>query len=496
MAEDHEDTEPRIVADRYELLRPVGRGGTGTVWLARDRVLHRRVALKEIRGLPGEDGGQARAARQEARSAAALNHPNVVAVHDVIDHEGVPWLVMEYVDGPALSTAVGDRGPMTPQGAANLGAQLAGALSAAHQAGIIHRDIKPANVLLDGGRPKVGDFGIARLRTTDAVPTEAHDETETVVREPAGTVTGTPSYMAPEIAVGGEPDEASDVWALGATLYYAVEGREAYPGQGSSAATLESVTTQAPPAPHRAGPLQPVLADMLSRNPASRGTMHGARLRLERIAAGGPASEPPAGPVPHTPGRTPTARRSGAVVAAIIGAIVLVAAALVAAVALLGGSLPGGDADPVSAPSTATESAPSPSEEEPGQEQPTTVTTTSTATSSPSSSETSSPSSSEANYPSDEVRSFVTDHYAETTTDQDAAWANLTPEMQQTYDDRAAYDEYWGGHALVEPSRIEVDEKTGALGVTLTFHDGDGDTATKRVNLHVTRTGGELRFAP
>ncbi len=111
MAEDHDDTGPRIVADRYELLRPVGRGGTGTVWLARDRVLHRQVALKEIHGLPGEDGTQGRAARQEARSAAALNHPNVIAVHDVIDHGGMPWLVMEYVDGPPSPglSASGDR---------------------------------------------------------------------------------------------------------------------------------------------------------------------------------------------------------------------------------------------------------------------------------------------------------------------------------------------------------------------------------------------------
>lgn len=514
MAEDHEDTDPRIVADRYELLRPVGRGGTGTVWLAHDRVLHRRVALKEIRGLPGEDDGRARAARQEARSAAALNHPNVVAVHDIVDHDGLPWLVMEYVDGPALSTAVRDRGPMTPQGAADLGAQLAGALTTAHRAGLIHRDIKPANVLLSGDRPKIGDFGIARLKARDVAPTEPHDAAETVVQEPAGTVTGTPSYMAPEVAVGGEPDEASDVWALGATLYYAVEGREAYPGQGSTAATLKTVTTQSPPAPQRAGPLQPVLADMLSRDPASRGTMHGAQLRLERLATGGSDSEPPAGAALPATGSTASSRRGpGRLVAAVIGALVLVAGA-VAAVALLGGSVLEDDPEPVSTPRTVTESAPTSSsqegvEEEPESEseqepeEPTTVTTTTTASSSPSSEESSTSSDeesassdTEANYPADEVRSLVTRHYAETTTNQDAAWANLSPQMQQTYADRAAYDEYWGGHSRVEPSRIEIDEDTGALGVTLTFHDEDGETETQRVNLHVTRVGGDLKFAP
>lgn len=513
MAEDHDDTGPRIVADRYELLRAVGRGGTGTVWLARDRVLHRQVALKEIHGLPGEDGTQGRAARQEARSAAALNHPNVVAVHDVVDHDGLPWLVMEYVDGPPLSRAVRERGPMTPKGAAQLGAQLAGALAAAHRAGIVHRDVKPANVLLDAGRPKIGDFGIARLRATDPSPDgSAYDETETVVRAPAGTVTGTPSYMAPETAVGGEPDEASDVWALGATIYFAVEGREAYPGQGSAAKTLNAVTTQAPPAPQRAGDLEPILADMLSRDPAARGTMHGARLRLERVAAGEPSAAAPAAVYPGAaPASTAAPGRRGpgaGAVAALTAAVVLVGAALVAGVLFLSGAFSSDDPTPVSQPSTQSPSAsaePSsqdePSDEPSSPEEPTTVTTTSTESSSPSSSESSESSedeesSEDASYPSDEVRTFVTDHYAATTWDQDTAWANLTPEMQQTYEDRDAYDEYWGRHALVEPSQIQVDEETGALGVTLKFYDDEGDVVTKRVNLHVTRVGGDLRFAP
>ena len=198
-----DDPKPELIGGRYETVRPIGRGGMGTVWLARDTVLGRQVAAKQIGAFPGESEGETRRAMREARAAAALNHPNVVAVYDVTEHRGTPWLVMEYVAGPTLASAVRERGPMTPKGAADLGAQLASALAAAHRAGVVHRDVKPANVLIGGGRPKLGDFGIARSGADDQL-------TQT------GLVTGTPSYMAPEVAVGGDHGEAADVWARGA----------------------------------------------------------------------------------------------------------------------------------------------------------------------------------------------------------------------------------------------------------------------------------------
>ena len=269
-----DDLTPTLIGGRYQTVRPVGRGGMGIVWLARDTVLGREVAAKQIGDFPGESAGETRRAMREARAAAALNHPNVVAVYDVTEHEGTPWLVMEYVAGPTLAQAIRQRGPMTPKGAADLGAQLAGALTAAHRAGIVHRDIKPANVLIGGGRPKIGDFGIARAGAEDQL-------TKT------GMVTGTPSYMAPEVAVGRDHGEAADVWALGATIYFAVEGQDAHAGQGNALATLRHIATHPPRRPQRAGPLEPILADLLARDPARRGTMAQAHRRLENIAAGG-----------------------------------------------------------------------------------------------------------------------------------------------------------------------------------------------------------------
>ncbi|NYF97314.1 serine/threonine-protein kinase [Janibacter cremeus] len=282
---------PAVIGGRYETVRPIGRGGMGVVWLARDTVLGRAVAAKQIGAFPGESEGETHRAMREARAAAALNHPNVVAVYDVVEHEGSPWLVMEFVAGPTLATAIRQRGPMTAKGAADLGAQLAGALDAAHQAGIVHRDIKPANVLIGGGLPKLGDFGIARAGTEEQTTG-------------SGLVTGTPNYMAPEVAVGGAHREAADVWALGATIYFAVEGQDAHENQDTALATLQNIASQAPRRPERAGPLEPVLADMLARDPARRGTMRQVLRRLESIAAGG-------ADVPATPRMTAAAPQSG-----------------------------------------------------------------------------------------------------------------------------------------------------------------------------------------
>jgi hypothetical protein len=244
----------------------------GTVWLCRDEVLGREVAVKQIGALPGDSATETKRAMREARSAAALNHPNAVAVYDVVTHEGRPWLVMEYVEGETLADEISREGQLSPQRVADVGAQLAGALSRAHQRRIVHRDIKPGNVLIDkAGHPKISDFGIARGHG---------DEQLTQV----GFITGTPGYLSPELARGGDPHPASDVWALGATLYAAVEGQPPYEPRSNPIALLRAIATERPRPMAHSGALGPAIDAMMHEDPACRWDMATSARRLGAIA--------------------------------------------------------------------------------------------------------------------------------------------------------------------------------------------------------------------
>ena len=264
--------QPQLIAGRYQVLRAFGRGGMGTVWLCRDEVLGREVAVKQIGALPGESATETKRAMREARSAAALNHPNAVAVYDVVDHGGRPWLVMEYVEGQTLADEIAAAGQLSPQRVADIGSQLAGALARAHERGIVHRDIKPGNVLIDkAGRPKISDFGIARGHG---------DEKLTQI----GFITGTPGYLSPELARGADPHPASDVWALGATLYSAVEGQPPYEPRSNPIALLRAIATERPRPMTHAGALGPAIDAMMDADPARRWDMATSARRLGGIA--------------------------------------------------------------------------------------------------------------------------------------------------------------------------------------------------------------------
>ncbi|MFI5064175.1 MAG: serine/threonine-protein kinase [Streptosporangiales bacterium] len=257
----------RVVAGRYLLQQPIGRGAMGTVWRARDSVLARDVAVKEVRFRTPATTGSARPedtrvlyerSLREARTAARLNHPAVVTVFDVIEADGSPWIVMELVEARSLEQVLAEDGPLPPQQAADLGGRLLSALHCAHQAGILHRDVKPSNVLLGpDGRAVLTDFGIATLEGEPGLTQ-------------AGMVMGTPGFTAPERVRGEPATPASDLWSLGATLFAAVEGHGPFDRRGSSMAILAAIANEEAPPTRRAGPLRPAIEALLHRDPRAR----------------------------------------------------------------------------------------------------------------------------------------------------------------------------------------------------------------------------------
>lgn len=271
---DADELTGSLIAGRYRLVEPLGSGSMGEVWQAHDERLDRTVALKRLLpARPGQDNDQA---VREARIAARVHHPGAVTVHDVVDDEGTPCLVMAYVPGVALT----DRSPLAPLEVARIGQQVAGALAAAHEVGVVHRDVKPDNVLLtDDGDAVITDFGISRVLGDGR-------------RTGPGIVAGTPAYLAPEVAAGGDASFASDVFSLGATLYAAVQGAPPFGFNDNTIAMLRRVAEGDVPEPDEAGPLSPALMWMLRRDPATRPTMAQVADALGAVADGRPVVPP------------------------------------------------------------------------------------------------------------------------------------------------------------------------------------------------------------
>jgi serine/threonine protein kinase len=487
-------TPPEEIAGRYRVLEEAGRGGMGAVYRCIDERLGREVAVKQVGRMPGESvTDQARALR-EARSSAALNHPNVVSVYDAMAEGDHVWLVMEYVAGRTLSQMVREDGPLSPHRAAWIGAQVADGLAAAHQRGTTHRDVKPGNVLVtEGDRAKISDFGIART-TGDASLTQS------------GILTGTPGYFAPEIARGGDPGPASDVWALGATLYHAVEGRPPYGENPNALQLLAKVAAEDPPAPERAGVLAGPISRMLDRDPASRWSMADAAHALHRIheqtpeagaqertrafaaapaavspspagpaAASSPASAPAPGPTaaPETRSR----RRRPAGVAALVAA--LVAVVVIAAVALtqLGDDpaktpaaddeTPSDTSEPTTQEDQTPENSPGPTESAPTESSP-------TETESDEDEETQ-PGPGGGRDPA----TFVEDYYAVLPGDTEAGYSMLSP----SYQERLSYGEYDGFWSGIGEVTVQDSAPAGGGAVDVTLLYDGGSEEVRRVYL-------------
>jgi predicted Ser/Thr protein kinase len=267
-----------MVAGRYRLHHALGAGGMGRVWLARDEVLRRDVAIKQVAlpfALSDEEREELRLrTMREARAAARLSHPNVVKIYDVVRSEEQPWIVMEYVPSRSLYQVVNEYGPLGVREVAAIGLAVLSALDAAHASNVLHRDVKPSNVLIaEDGRIVLTDFGLATM-----------DEGEGAVTQ-TGLILGSPQYIAPERAQTGISTREADLWSLGATLYAAVEGRAPY-SRPTALGTLVALATERPDPMHRAGDLKPVLAGLLRREPRSRMTVGEARWQLAQAARG------------------------------------------------------------------------------------------------------------------------------------------------------------------------------------------------------------------
>ncbi|MEA5362147.1 protein kinase [Amycolatopsis sp., V23-08] len=281
--------EGRLVAGRYRIVGRIGTGAMGAVWQAHDEILGRTVAIKQLLLQPHLDEHDAEDARQrtmrEGRIAARLHHPNAISVFDVVtDDNGQPCLIMEYLNSTSLAAVLQERRTLPPVEVARIGAQVAAALREAHAVGIVHRDIKPGNILLGGnGTVKITDFGISRAK-------------DDVTVTKTGMIAGTPAYLAPEVAIGGDPGPESDVFSLGSTLYAACEGQPPFGLSENTLSLLHAVAAGQINPPRQSGPLASVLAVLLHPDTEHRPTAEECEELLAAVARGelplgGPAEE-------------------------------------------------------------------------------------------------------------------------------------------------------------------------------------------------------------
>ncbi len=462
-----------MIAGRYELEREVGRGGMGAVWLARDEVLGRHVAVKRVGMMPGGPTPDLERAEREARLAARLNHPHVVAIFDLVTDDDGQWLIMEYVEGVTLAQLVERDGALSSDDASPLVVQAADALTAAHEAGIVHRDVKPSNMLVTpDGRVKLSDFGIARAEA-DASLTQT------------GLVTGSPAYLAPEVASGQSATDASDVWSLGATLFHALSGRPPYDVGNNLMGALYRIVHEEPPRLPDAGWLSPLLEATMTRDPADRWRMAQVRDFLvagpqgttihpapAAAAAAAPAADStqvlapttatpvePAALTPVTPvdpvQAQPSDRSRRTSLVLIGGGLAALVVLLLIAWALVTG---GGD-------------------------EPTDSTAPGTVGDTPSQSE-DSESSAPANEPNaEDMEAFIADYLATAPSSPATTFEMLTPEFQRASGGAGGYAGFWNTIESAELLDVQADPEALTVSYTVAYVRVDGSEVTNDVVL-------------
>jgi hypothetical protein len=497
---------PIRVGNRYRLDERIGAGAMGAVWRSTDELLNRTVAVKELLAAAAPSTAAGNDALEESRQrilregriGARLQHPHVISMFDVVVHEDRPWLVMEYLPSKSLAQVLGEKGALEPRQVADVGRQVADGLAAAHLAGVVHRDVKPGNVLLsEDGRVKLTDFGVSRA-------------VDDVQLTRTGLIAGTPAFLSPEVARGGDPTAASDVFALGATLYAAAEGTPPFGLDDNAYALLHKVAMGEVRPPKKSGPLTAVIMWLLSREPTDRPSAMQARDVLAAVAEGregGPAvpafaaaaaggtgntlameaataaaAPPIAPPPPPTSPQTsrpasepgparPRRWRSGLIA---LVALLVIGGGVAAAILTSGGG-PGDPGDQQAAPpppSTSAAAPPAPAPAATTAPRTSEPAPTTTQAPPPTTTPTQAPDGGAA--PSDPV-AFVQNYYALLPGNTDAAFALLSPAAQSASGGRSGYDGFYG---RMQSVRVQSPRQTGdnTVQATIEFVEKNGTT--------------------